>query len=42
MHERLLYENTFNNGSAVNRRYRRMAMASFIFSLGVLVLYLVQ
>ncbi len=42
MQERLLYENWFNHASIVNRRYRRMAMASFIFSLGVLVLYLVQ
>ncbi|MGB4889526.1 MAG: hypothetical protein WBP05_17875 [Nitrospira sp.] len=42
MHERPLYENTFNHAFIVNRRYRRMALASFIISLGLLGFYLLQ
>jgi hypothetical protein len=42
MHERPLYENTFNHASITNRRYRWIALASFILSLGVLALYLLQ
>jgi hypothetical protein len=41
MQERVVYENTFNHFSTVKRRYRRMAVASFVLSLGVLMLYLV-
>ena len=36
MQERLVYENWFNHAATVNRRYRRIALASFILSLGVL------
>ena len=41
MPERPVYENWFNHASIVDRRYRRMALASFILSLGVLALSLV-
>jgi hypothetical protein len=42
MQERLVYENWFNHGATVKRRYRRMAVASLILSLGVLALYFLQ
>ena len=42
MHERPLYENTFNHALITNRRYRRIALISFILSLGLLALYLLQ
>ncbi|MCC2641343.1 MAG: hypothetical protein K0S45_1756 [Nitrospira sp.] len=42
MHERPLYENTFNHGAIVNRRYRWVALASLILSLSLLALYLLQ
>lgn len=42
MQERIVYENTFNHFSTVKRRYRRMAVASFILSLGVAALYIFQ
>jgi len=42
MHERPLYENTFNHAYFANRRYRRIALASFILSVGLLALYLLQ
>lgn len=42
MYERKLYENWFNQSAINDRRYRWIALASFILSLGVLALYLLQ
>ena len=42
MHERPLYEDTFNHVFIANRRYRRIALISFVLSLGLLALYLLQ
>ncbi len=42
MFERKLYENWFNESAVIDRRYRRLALASVILSLGVLALYLLQ
>ncbi|MEP7152446.1 MAG: hypothetical protein ABI856_12110 [Nitrospira sp.] len=42
MQDRPLYENTFNQSAIIDRRYRWIALASFILFLGVLALYLLQ
>ena len=42
MHERPLYENTFNHAAVTNRLYRRVALASCLLAGAVLAFYLMQ
>ncbi len=39
MNQRKLYENWFNESAIIDRRYRRLAMASLVLALGALLLY---
>ena len=42
MQDRPLYENTFNQSAIVDRRYRMLAIVSFVLAAGLLTLYLLQ
>ncbi len=42
MNERPLYENTFNHGAIINRRYRLAALVSSLLAGGVLTFYFLQ